>query len=541
MMSARPLPQQPDLGQLKRLAKELLRSARAGDTAALSRFRALPSLAHATEDELARTPLDLHDAQSVTAREHGFLSWNALRERVEELTLEIGAAVEGFIVAATDGRSDRAERLLALYPRIAGAGFHVALLLGDVAAVEHRLARNPDLAREPGGMRGWEPLLYVCHTSLHHGPVASSDGLVAIARLLLESGADPNTRFPWLHHGVRRPVLWGAVCVTRLLPLAELLLRSGADPNDGITLPLAASGGNVTALDLLHSYGADPNQPWATDGASPLYSILHWGPSPTGARWLLDNGADPDPVFTDNGETPLHAVAKRGDVALAELLVSRGADVSRERADGRTPYAVAELHGNRPVAKWLRARGAAAELRPVDRLVAACSQGDRAAVDALLATRPALCDEIGAEHHVALHRAAEAGDTPALDLLLACGFDPNRADEEIGKTALHSAAMAGRPDAVRVLLAHGASPAARDREFHGQPLVWAAEGSRMHEDRGGSYAEVARLLLDAGSPLEWEPGEEPDAGILDILAEWRRDRSAHLIGTSDGQTGGNHA
>ncbi|HEX7052248.1 MAG TPA: ankyrin repeat domain-containing protein [Longimicrobiales bacterium] len=511
---------------MKRLAKELLRAARAGDSAALGRFRALPSFARATEDELARTPLALHDAQSVIAREHGFRSWNALRERVEELTLEIGAAVDAFVAAATDGRTDRAERLLALHPRIAGAGFHTALLLGDVAAVERRLAGNPDLAREPGGPRGWEPLHYVCHTSLHRGAVGSADGLVAVARLLLEAGADPDTRFPWLHHGVRRPVLWGAVCVTRLLPLAELLLRSGADPNDGVTLPLAANAGDVAALDLLRKYGADPNQPWATDGASPLYSILHWRSSPAGARWLLENGADPDPVFTGNGETPLHAVAKRGDVALAELLVARGADVSRERADGRTPYAVAELYGNRPVAEWLRARGASTELRPVDRLVAACSRGDRAAVDELLAARPALRGEIGAEHYAALHRAAEAGDAPALELLLACGFDPNRGDEEIGKTALHSAAMAGRPDAVRVLLAHGASPSARDREFHGQPLVWAAEGARMHGDRAGDYAEVARLLLDAGSPAEWEPGEEPAASILEILAEWRRTWSA---------------
>src|SRR6478735_5016741 len=94
----------------------------------------------------------------------------------------------------------------------------------------------------------------------------------------------------------------------------------------------------------------------------------------------------------------------------------------------------------------------------------------------------------------------------SLALLLDCGFDPNRGDAEIGKTALHSAAMAGQPGAVVVLLAHGASPDLRDREFNGQPLVWAAEGSRMHADRAHEYAEVGRLLLDAGSPVEWEPG-----------------------------------
>ena len=81
--------------------------------------------------------------------------------------------------------------------------------------------------------------------------------------------------------------------------------------------------------------------------------------------------------------------------------------------------------------------------------------------------------------------------------MLACGFDPNRPDESIGKTALHAAAMAGWPDAVRVLLAHGASVTVRDREFKAQPLIWAAEGSRAPRgDR--DHAAVGRLLLDAG-------------------------------------------
>jgi hypothetical protein len=88
--------------------------------------------------------------------------------------------------------------------------------------------------------------------------------------------------------------------------------------------------------------------------------------------------------------------------------------------------------------------------------------------------------------------------------------------------------MAGRPDAVRVLLARGASPDVRDREFHGQPLVWAAEGSRSHGERAQDYAEVGRLLLDAGSPVAWEPGDEPSEGIVEILAEWQRDRGARV-------------
>jgi len=202
-------------------------------------------------------------------------------------------------------------------------------------------------------------------------------------------------------------------------------------------------------------------------------------------------------------------------------MVEKGADIERKRADGRTPYAVAELNGNRAVADWLLAHGATPELSEVDRLVGACSRGDRKAAEALLGTNPDVRDQITDDHYIAFHQAAERGDVRALEAMLTCGFDPNRPDAGIGKTALHTAAMEGWPEAVRLLLAHGASVQVRDREFHGQPLIWAAEGSRQGRE-GRDFAAVGKLLLDAGSPVEWETGAEPAEGILEIVAAWRR-------------------
>src|SRR6266704_526126 len=424
------LPPRPNLDQLKHQAKELQRSAQ----------------------------IPLHEAQTRIAREYGFKSWNALHDHVEAVTLEFDAALAEFLEAATDGRRDRAERMLTLYPKIATANLHTALVLGDANAVDARLERDPSLATKPGGQRGWEPIHYVCYTSMAHDSPERSAGLAAIARRLIALGADPNTRFPWLHHNVRRPVLWGASRHAQSLPVVV---------------------------------------------------------------WLLDDGADPNGVFAENGETPLHVVARAWDVPLAEAMVARGADIERKRADGRTPYAVAELNGNRAVADWLRAHGASPDLPEVDRLVAACSRGDRAAAEALLAKNPGLRNEITDDHYIALHQAAERDDVRALEAMLACGFDPNRPDAGIGKTALHSAAMEGWPDAVRGLLAHGASVHVRDREFKGQPLVWAAEGSRQGRE-GRDFAAVGKLLLDAGSPVEWETGAEPAEGILEIVAAWRR-------------------
>jgi ankyrin repeat protein len=263
----------------------------------------------------------------------------------------------------------------------------------------------------------------------------------------------------------------------------------------------------------------DVNRPWATDDSAPLYAILGWGKTAEGIRWLLAHGADPDPVFAANGETPLHRAAASCDAALVEELVTRGADITRPRADGRTPYAVAELHGNRAVADWLVAHGAPGHLSAVDRLVAACSRGDRPAVDALLAERPGLRHEIGPEHYATFYNAAERNDLPALEAMLSCGFDPNRPDESIGKTPLHVAAMQGWPDAARLLLAHGASVEARDREFNATPLIWAAEGSLSHPGR--DHVAVGRLLLDAGSPVEWQTGAEPAESIVEVVNAWR--------------------
>lgn len=74
-MSEQALPEHPDAGQLRRLAKELRSSARAGDPSAVQRLRN-----HVDVDPAA---ISLSMAQLVVAREHGFASWPRLMEYVE--------------------------------------------------------------------------------------------------------------------------------------------------------------------------------------------------------------------------------------------------------------------------------------------------------------------------------------------------------------------------------------------------------------------------------------------------------------------------
>src|SRR5690554_3187419 len=168
VMTSQPLPERANLEQLKKQAKSLLQSARANDPAALRRFQILPALAGKPIEVLGRIGLALHDAQAVIAREHGFKSWNRLREQVEERSLSFAAAVDELVRCATGGAAERALRLLALHPEIAHASLEAELVLGDAAAVRARLEKDPGVVTRPIGVQSWEPLLYVCQTCLHH-------------------------------------------------------------------------------------------------------------------------------------------------------------------------------------------------------------------------------------------------------------------------------------------------------------------------------------------------------------------------------------
>src|SRR5687768_1597547 len=107
-MTTPQLPERPNLEQLKRQAKDLLRAALANEPAALAGFRALPGAACTSAALPSKPSIALHDAQCVSAREYGFPSWNALRERVEVLTLQFAEAVAEFVRCSVDERIGRA-------------------------------------------------------------------------------------------------------------------------------------------------------------------------------------------------------------------------------------------------------------------------------------------------------------------------------------------------------------------------------------------------------------------------------------------------
>jgi ankyrin repeat protein len=524
-MTSKQLPERPNLEQLKNQAKSLLRSAQAKEPTALERFRILPAMASLPLDRLQAMELALHQAQSVIAREYGFKSWRELHEHVEEQSLSFAAAVEEFVRCATGSARDRAFRLLTRYPAIAHASLHTELVLGDSEAVARRLQEHPETATQTGGVQNWEPLLYVCHTFLSHEAPERAVGLVAIARDLLARGANPNAEYHWnWHRELPRTALWGALCAVNHLPLAEALLERGANPTDGVSTHITAGSGNLPALELLNRFGLNVNG--IPGGVPPLRYILSWARNTTGVAWLLEHGANPNLPWAEPGDAPLHIAAQRWDVPMVELLVRNGADIHLQNRDGRTAHTLAALYGNQDIAAWLLAHGAKDGLSSLEKFVSACTRGDQAHAVEMLRANPGLRGELRREHHLMMHVPAERGDVAALEAMLECGFDPNAKDNE-GVTPLHRAAMAGRTEAVRLLLAHGASVNALDGMFSATPLVWATEGW-THGAHGGDHLGAARLLIAAGSPLEWNPPEKaPDPeGTQEQLAALRREVAA---------------
>src|SRR5687767_14424042 len=83
-MPARAFPDRPNLEQYRNQAKDLLRSWRAGDAAAIARVTAHHRRRRAGGGA-AETPFRLADAQRVIAREHGIESWAAFVARIAEL------------------------------------------------------------------------------------------------------------------------------------------------------------------------------------------------------------------------------------------------------------------------------------------------------------------------------------------------------------------------------------------------------------------------------------------------------------------------
>jgi uncharacterized protein len=158
-----------------------------------------------------------------------------------------------------------AARILERHPGIATDSIHAAAVCGNLQHVQSILARQPSAATQKGGPQNWEPLLYVCYGRL---PVPAAGGsAVAIARALLDAGADPCGSFD---DGANRFLpLTGAIGGgenaqpphPQAVALAELLIDRGADPYEPQALYNTSLGDDdLFWLDFLYGHSARAQQ-----------------------------------------------------------------------------------------------------------------------------------------------------------------------------------------------------------------------------------------------------------------------------------------
>ncbi|WNV85608.1 ankyrin repeat domain-containing protein [Umezawaea sp. Da 62-37] len=483
------MPDRPHPDSFRKQARALQRAVRAGDAAALARLvrhhpRALPD---------DTSGFRLSAAQLVVAREHGFASWSRL-VRYLETVAEHGWETRLGAVPADDpagefcrlacltySREDgperwgRARRLLAQQPGLTTGDIRAAAAAARPDDVAGLLAEEPGRAVERGGPSGWRPLFHLVYSRFD--PDVPVERVLAVARLLLDAGADPDDGY--LFDALPSPftLLTGVFGHGELgsgrqprhphwRELGTLLLEAGADPNDAQTLYNRMFEPDDSHLELLFEYGLGTGDggPWKAripEAATPAEMLrvqLRWAVEhhqSARVRLLVEHGVDFRSPFEGDGP-------------------------AWSPGDGRTPVELARLNGDTGIADHLLARGAPPPVAdPVDELIAAAFRADRSAVERVRAGHPEVVADARRRRPGLVVWAASRASTETVVLLVGLGFDVNaygRGDapvEEPWETALHHSAVDGDVELTRRLLDLGADPDLRDRRFDATPLDWA--------------------------------------------------------------------
>lgn len=176
-----------------------------------------------------------------------------------------------------------------------------------------------------------------------------------------------------------------------------------------------------------------------------------------------------------DGLTLLHVAAIDGNVAAAERLLARGADVNRRHGILGPPLAQALMMGDVELARLLIRHGAdpsaVGDSWDITPLQAALNSGRADGVRLLLS--------MGVDPMPAgvwnnpLNGLTADEEIDTVCLLLRAGVDPNRAGGN-GELPLVTAAAFGTPSAVATFIAGGADPALRDAK--GQTALTIARG-----------------------------------------------------------------
>jgi len=258
------------------------------------------------------------------------------------------------------------------------------------------------------------------------------------------------------------------------------LLRNGADADtrdeSGNTpLMAAALQADAAAVELLLKAGAEVN---ATNQAGAT-ALMRAAVFEEKARLLLKRGANPNAKSALGNTALILAARQQGNSRTAKLLLDHGADANAANIFGATALMAAAAANDLAMARLLLDRGASADALPG-------MDGD---------------GFIWGGGRTALMWAAFLGNEAMLKLLLDRGAKVDLF--ALAGSALSQAAWGGHPGAARLLLDAGAQVNHRDLVANYSPLHWAA--SSEHSDPA-----LTELLLARGAEASAEGGQPVD-------------------------------
>lgn len=396
-----------------------------------------------------------------------------------------------------------------------------AIYLNDIDRVKQILKKSPELADD---FQNSSPLRR-----------AVSLGRVEICRYLVKQhDVDVND----FERGVGYPIIIGAL---NYPAIARLLIEHGADLETRITWQGGRTGvwiigDDATALHFAASYGVPETINLLIDNGVDIFATAHDSFDEDDKQTALevasyfgkaDNAAailnHPKFKRLDNQQLRQQLLDKCVSLGvsttwlehdadrekLLEILLEKGANPNFEvdgvkaiQAAARQihPHSKAENQKIRRLISRLVKYGAELDV------FSAVAIGDKAQVARLLKENPKSANARAADGYPALHFAVGMNDIEIVKALLSAGVDvdiPNKSEDTgyVDETALHNAAFWGRLEIGRLLIEAGADVNALTQQ----------KSTPLHSAARMTNVEFARLLLENGAKIDSQDrdGETP--------------------------------